>query len=401
MYHTDSEYLKTALDCGMIDMATLQAQIDMAEKLKYLEGYHIWQGENGYWYTKLRKDGRKVLLRHKSKEAIEKDIVAFERAKEDRPTVAQVFYMFVDQKLRYKDISKSTYDRYVRDYERYIKGNPIENMEFQKLNEEYLTDYIRKVIADNDLTAKAYSNLKTIWRGMLLFAKGKYTSISPQAFFGDMEFSKNTFRKKVVCKENEVFLEDEIPMVLSYLRERKNLRQLGILLAFQTGMRVGELAAIKKTDIITEADHMYIHVQRTETKFREDGKYVTQVKEYPKSSAGDRYVVCTDNARETIREILAINKDGEYLFEENGKRICESSFANAITWMCKSLHIPNRSMHKIRKTYGTSLIDAGVDESVIIEQMGHSDIHCTKQYYYFSNKNRDKKRDQIQKAINF
>ena len=41
MYHTDSEYLKTALDCGMIDMATLQAQIDMAEKLKYLEGYHI------------------------------------------------------------------------------------------------------------------------------------------------------------------------------------------------------------------------------------------------------------------------------------------------------------------------------------------------------------------------
>ena len=137
------------------------------------------------------------------------------------------------------------------------------------------------------------------------------------------------------------------------------------------------------------------------TKFRQDGKYVTEVKDYPKSSAGDRYVFCTENAKETLEEILSINEDGEFLFEENGKRICESSFANAITWMCKTLKIPKRSMHKIRKTYGTTLIDAGVDESVIVEQMGHADIHCTKQYYYFSNKNREKKCNQIQSAINF
>ena len=58
-------------------------------------------------------------------------------------------------------------------------------------------------------------------------------------------------------------------------------------------------------------------------------------------------------------------------------------------------------MHKIRKTYGTTLIDGGVDESIIIEQMGHSDIHCTKQYYYFSNKNREKKQSQLSKAIGY
>ena len=36
-----------------------------------------------------------------------------------------------------------------------------------------------------------------------------------------------------------------------------------------------------------------------------------------------------------------------------------------------------------------------VDESIIIEQMGHSDFHCKKQYYYFSNKSRDKKIEQL------
>ena len=48
-------------------------------------------------------------------------------------------------------------------------------------------------------------------------------------------------------------------------------------------------------------------------------------------------------------------------------------------------------------TYG----DFMVDEAVIVEQMGHADIHCTKQYYYFSNKNREKTCNQLQSAINY
>jgi integrase len=58
-------------------------------------------------------------------------------------------------------------------------------------------------------------------------------------------------------------------------------------------------------------------------------------------------------------------------------------------------------MHKIRKTYGTTLIDNGVDKSLIKAQMGHSDISTTMHYYYFVNKNKDKQREQIKSAINF
>ncbi|MEE0649941.1 tyrosine-type recombinase/integrase [[Clostridium] scindens] len=43
-------------------------------------------------------------------------------------------------------------------------------------------------------------------------------------------------------------------------------------------------------------------------------------------------------------------------------------------------------MHKIRKTYGKTLIDSDVDEGFITEQMGHSDISTTKKLYYFINK---------------
>lgn len=399
--YPESEYLMQALQSGMIDITTIQSQIEMTRREKYLEGHKIYADKNGKWYTRLKVDGKTKLISRSTKEAVEEELIKYERDLEESPCVKDVFYQFINQKLRYKDISESTYDRYIRDYERYFAGKEIESVKFTALTTDYLENFIRESIADNGLTAKAYSNMKTIIRGMLLYAKGKYTSISAGSFFADLQFSKNTFAKKVVCKEKEVFLEDEIPGVVDYLNRRGKARHLGILLAFQTGVRVGELCTIRKDDIITDDGTMFIHIRRTETKYKENGEYVVKVKEYPKSSAGDRYVFCTESAKETIEKILLLNPDGVYLFEEDGKRLCESSFANTITWMCKTLDIPMRSMHKIRKTYGTTLIDGGVDESIIVEQMGHSDIHCTKQYYYFSNKNREKKKNQISKAISF
>ena len=58
-------------------------------------------------------------------------------------------------------------------------------------------------------------------------------------------------------------------------------------------------------------------------------------------------------------------------------------------------------MHKIRKTYGTTLLDSDVDEKFVVEQMGHADITTTKKYYYFSNKSAESKMKQINAAISF
>ena len=67
--------------------------------------------------------------------------------------------------------------------------------------------------------------------------------------------------------------------------------------------------------------------------------------------------------------------------------------------ICKVLNMPQRSMHKIRKTYGTCLLDNYVDESLVKEQMGHSDIRTTKEHYYFCNRDNEERRKQISRAI--
>ena len=84
---------------------------------------------------------------------------------------------------------------------------------------------------------------------------------------------------------------------------------------------------------------------------------------------------------------------------KDGKRIKEKAFSVKITKICKYVGIKERSMHKARKTYATKLINGGVDESLIIKQMGHTSIDCTKNYYYFNNKNDEEAIKQIEKAI--
>lgn len=95
-----------------------------------------------------------------------------------------------------------------------------------------------------------------------------------------------------------------------------------------------------------------------------------------------------------------INPFGEYLFELNGKRIRTYSFTSRLKSICKKLDISPKSLNKIRKTYATTLIDSGVEESLIISQMGHTDIDTTKKYYYKNRKNLEQKEKAIDMVSN-
>ena len=60
--------LNFALESGMIDLDTIQMQIEMNERKKYLEmhNYKVWQGKNDLWYTKIDEIGGTKLKKRKT-----------------------------------------------------------------------------------------------------------------------------------------------------------------------------------------------------------------------------------------------------------------------------------------------------------------------------------------------
>lgn len=402
---TDKELLNFAIENGIIDTNTIREQIEMNERKKFIamHNHEIWEGKNGLWYTYLPDDAKgRRLIKRKTKELIENEIAKFYKNIENEPTIKQIFEMWADEKLRYGEIQKQSYDRYKTDFDRFFVNNEFfkhfSDRKIKYLSEDDLEEFIKVSIAKMNLTQKAYSGLRTIVNGIFKYAKKKkYADISITSFMGDLDLSRRSFKKNIKDKENEVYQEAEIEKLTSYLRSHlEDIRCQGLLLIFESGVRIGELCGLKPEDI----HDSYIHIQRTEVKYKDDSdKWIMDVRDYPKSEAGDRYIIINENAVKTIENIMSLRENGEYLFMENGKRIRSNGFRRKLERVCNSLGIKYKSNHKIRKTYGTMLIDSGVDESIIAEQMGHADISTTKKYYYFSNKSDEKKREQIIRAI--
>ncbi len=60
-----------------------------------------------------------------------------------------------------------------------------------------------------------------------------------------------------------------------------------------------------------------------------------------------------------------------------------------------------KSPHRIRKTYGSILFDNHIDNKLIMEQMGRTDIRCTEEHYHRNRKNLDKKSSIISEIPEF
>lgn len=100
-----------------------------------------------------------------------------------------------------------------------------------------------------------------------------------------------------------------------------------------------------------------------------------------------------------IREIRKIDPESEFIFvNSQGDRMTTNCFRNRIKKICKLLEIPPKSPHKVRKTYGSILLDNHVDNKLIMGQMGHTDILCTENYYHRNRRSLESK-EKILSAI--
>lgn len=394
--------LNYAIENGIIDLNTIQSQINMTKKQQYVKNHEskVWQSTDGKWYTYLPKLDKKILIKRKTKEELEDAIGDFYINQEKEPTLHDVFQDWIDYKLSLNEIKKGTYDRYINVYKKFFLNTQLNEYKFKDIDEEILDTFIRKTITKYKLTNKSYSNLRIIIIGMFKYAKRRgYTSISISTFFKDMELSRRVFARNVKSKESQVFSQEEIPIIIEWLKKHPSVQNYGIVLTFQTGIREGELVGLKYSDIVGKV----IHIQRQEIKYKDanTNKNVREIVDYVKSEAGNRYLILPPQALETIANIKKLNPFGEYMMMSNNKRINAQSFNDYLYKACDGCGLPKRSMHKIRKTYGTTLIDSGAEDSLIMSQMGHSDISTTRKYYYYSNKSLEYNEKQIENAISF
>jgi len=393
---SDADILRYAVESGIIDTATISENIMRQKRKEILENHpcQIWQGKDGKWYTHIRKNGQRRLIKRNTKEQVEDALCDFYQ--EQAETVQQMFNDWIAEKRNYGEVQKSTCDRYEADFKKYF--SEFGKRKVKDVSELELEHFIKSSIKTYDLTNKAYSGLRLLLLGIFTHAKKhRLTDISIQTFFKELCLPKNIFRQNRQKPSDNVFTEREVGQIIKYLADHKpNVVSFGIMLALRTGLRVGELSSLTPKDIRPGV----IEINKTEIRYRESkGHYVHEVRKNAKTDAGNRTVVIDKEAENIIERILSLNPNGEYLFEIDGKRVIGQSFTRKLERACTSLGIKPRSMHKCRKTYATSLINANIPESFIIAQMGHIDISTTKNYYLYDNTELQKATEYLSRAL--
>lgn len=190
------------------------------------------------------------------------------------------------------------------------------------------------------------------------------------------------------AKKNVTVLSDrDFDLLSSYLFRNSESRNLGILIALYTGMRIGEICALKWENINLEERLIYVQatLQRIYIKNpdHQNVSYVTVTS--PKSSASIRSIPITSNLAKLLTCVYEQERNrlcaDDYLLTGSQQYIEPRSYENYYKKILKHAGIADIRFHGLRHTFATRLIEQGADYKIVSELLGHQSVTTTLHLY--------------------
>ena len=397
----EQELLQYALDHGMINMSYVQEQIEMNKRKELLRKhpYAIWEGKDGKWRTYLPDQTSRRMIKRSTRKSIEDAVVEYYRSlKENHPsTFEDVYWMWRKVQDKLVD-SPNTPVRYDTDYKRYFKHNDFSAQEISTINEDDVKVFIHDTIKELSLCKKAAKTLFGYLKRVFRCAKmNNLVETNPTEYLSAKEFYKyctpSTRSQKVqivsdydMAKLNHEFTRD-------YANKPWYIPTYAVVLASLTGMRVGELSALRWEDI----ENGKIIIRNSE-------KYDRKAKEYFISSTKNDKVRSFPITEE-IEKLLESVKNAEieygyyceWIFANENGRVHAPVISSCIKNKCRIAGVTEKGIHALRKTVNSKMRHNGVSKSVASSLLGHTE-EVNEKYYTFDVSSMEEKKCIVSKV---
>lgn len=156
-----------------------------------------------------------------------------------------------------------------------------------------------------------------------------------------------------------------------------------IPLLLNTGMRVGELLALKWENVDFDTKQIRIVATRNQTIDRSGNtkKYVVSDNS-TKTSSGYRTIPMNKQAYDCFMYFKNLGYTNGYVMaNSNNNVVSYRNLSRALSQILKKANINHGSLHSLRHTFATKLFQNGIDAKVISDLLGHSDISITYNIY--------------------
>ena len=195
-----------------------------------------------------------------------------------------------------------------------------------------------------------------------------------------------------VNKELEVLSVANHRTILNYIQTHFTFTGLGIYISLSTGLRIGEICALKWSDInVVDGT---ITVNRTIERIyiiEGEKKHTELVINSPKTKNSCREIPMSKELLAMVKPLKKVVNDDFYVLT-NGEHPTEPrTYRTYYNRLMTKLGIPKLKYHGLRHSFATRCIEAGGDYKTGSVMLGHSNISTTLNLYVHPNMEQKKR----------
>jgi len=278
------------------------------------------------------------------------------------------------EKLAFQDVAESwleevkkvkkpsTYEKYNTIYREYLKK------EFKDI---VLSDITSRSVMERISGTLSDSVMKSVYcvlNQILRYAFVRYCVALPRIRKPD-----SAARNKPVT----VLGKSELGKLFSMLNMEMDIFKMAVLLCLYTGLRLGEVCALKWSDI--DFENNIITVNRTVQRLYAEGHSTKTIllETEPKSEFSRREIPISDTLAGLL---IKFHDNGEYVFG-NHKPMEPRTLQYRFKKILKEAELSDKNFHILRHTFATSCIEGSMDIKSLSEILGHASVHITLNRY--------------------
>ena len=360
--------------------------------------YEVWVCEdkyNGIPKTLTGKTEKEA--KAKMKAWLKEMILYGEKLAKSKDNFGTYFNQYLFDKVL-NDVEATTFTRYKGIYDSYIVGSDLENMKLDTITYADIQLFFNNL---RGLSTASMNKIKYLMNGCFKYAKlNKLIRENPIDNFTVPKSKKATKEIRVMTLEEQA----------RYLKALSNSpMRVPLLLTMFTGIRLGELIALKWSDLDLNNGTIKIQSSLKNTRvYNKDGTYEKQDVTKTTKTNRSRFVPVPDFL---LAELKMLNQDTEYVFvtskgthytsenvqREHIKTCTKAQIGEPTTRIYhrtykhkdgsvkkvsfEKIEYLDVNFHALRHTYATRLFNYGENSKVIQSLLGHTRLSTTMDIY--------------------
>lgn len=347
-------------------------------------GENIYKRKDGRWEGRykngFKSDGKVRYSSVYGKNYSEVKAVLTSKRAEQKPRYLKCNFTFEELSALWlesivNNVKESTYTNYSMKLEKHILPY-FGAIRYEKLTVRIFNDFIAEKLSLG-LSPRYVSDICRVIKSITKFARRKLN------YADKAELLSLPKRDKKECKMlNSV----QQKLLTNYLSDSTSPSNLGIFISAVTGIRIGELCALKWSDI--DLEKRIITVTKTMQRIKNiGGKTATKIViTPPKSKTSVREIPVPD----VLYSYLTAMHKADNCYILTGKKIFSEprTMQYKFKAVLKKLGLPQVNFHTLRHMFATKCVDIGVDVKTLSEILGHCSVELTLNRYVHSSMER-------------